>query len=61
MNEQDRGFRCGCVDGALVPQEQLDVALVGPVLGAGQALNHFVHERAFLGVSAILRIRAESQ
>jgi hypothetical protein len=61
MNEQDRGFRRGGIGGTLVPQEQLHVALVGPVLGAGQALNHFVHERVFLGVIAKLRIRAESQ
>src|SRR5215831_2576519 len=57
MDEQDRGFRLGGIAGALVPQEQLHVALVGPVLGAGQALCHFMHERAFQGAIAMSRIR----
>jgi len=43
MDEKDRGAGGRGIDGALVPQEQLHVALVGPVFGAGQALDasHF--------------------
>src|SRR5262249_43765696 len=57
MDEQDRSFRAGGIDGGLVPQEQLYVPLVGPVFGAGQALGKIVHQRASLGIIAKSRIR----
>src|SRR5215468_1455834 len=60
MDEQDHSFRLGGIAGALVPQEQLHIALVGPVLGAGQALGHFMHERAFQGTIAMSRIRQKA-
>jgi hypothetical protein len=49
VDEQDRRPRLGGIGGALVPQEQIHLALAGPMFGAGQAVlqARFVHELAF--------------
>ena len=55
VHEQDRAAGLGRIARDLVPQEQLDVALVGPVLGAGNA-DLYVHRNALFRLIQLMPI-----